>query len=338
MMGSAFDVESYIESQLSKVGKTSTGQLIAECPWCQRHGGFYINADTGHYICHKCGERGRYLVGLVAHLEGMSWQEARKYILRNSVKFRRKETTQTLLEKIRKFRPGDTTIVNGERVDVPLPEEFIPVYSKKKWRYPVYLKERGFKRKTARKFGMGYCLSGRYYGRVVIPIRCPYGNSFTARDTTGESELKYLNPKQANHSHLLLGWDVIKPNQDLALVEGPLDAVKLYQNGIQALALSGKVLHPRQLEMLIKCPTHIGITVMLDPDAQADAYSVAAQLVCHFKNVYVATLPDGVDPGDTTPELAREVYENSKRFDGDRTPGLLARLKKSREKLSQNYG
>lgn len=330
-----FDVEKYVFANLERVKKGSTGQLSAVCPFCEKYGSFYIDEKTGDFICFKCDERGRHLVGIVACVEKLSWLEAKKFILKRLFETRRKETLPTLAQKIRDLREvGDT---EEEEKIIELPKEFIPVYKKGKWKYPLYLKERGIKKKTAKTWGFGFCNRGRYRNRVIIPIKCPAGESFTSRDVTGLLKPKYLNPVCNFQSHLLLGWEFVDVKSDLVLVEGPLDAVMLWQYGIQALALGGKVLHQQQIKMLLSCPNDTSITIMLDPEEKTAPFLVAKQLIFKFERVYVATLPDGVDPGSSTKEQALEACDDSILYRGDRNKIVGLKLDEFKKKLKRRY-
>lgn len=330
-----FDIESWVKENIHGAKLNSTGQLVGECPWCGKPGRFYVDAEKGHYICFKCEEAGRHLVGLLAHVEGISRGEAMRYIMRNAVEFRRKETPQSLLERIQAM--SGTIPKELEDVDVPLPKEYIPVYKDGKWKYPTYLKKRGITKETARKWSIGWCRSGRYAGRIVIPIECPNGRSFTARDTTGQQMPRYLNPKGANHGKLLLGWQHHNIQGDVAIVEGPLDAIKMWQHGIPSLAVMGKVLHPEQLSLLMMKPSGASITIILDPEEHEAPYDMAEQLACRFENIFIGTLPDGVDPGDTKQEQARVAYDGAKRYTGEKIGKLTSLVSASRKKLEKIY-
>jgi len=331
-----FDIEEYAKSNLERVRLTGTGQITAECPWCFKWGGFYIDIETGKYICHKCEERGRSVTGIIAQVEGVSWHEAAAYILKREVEWRRKETPESLLERIQTIS-GRGEPAEAKEIDVPVPEEFVPVYKGGKWKYPVYLKERGIKKSTARQWGLGFCNRGRYYGRIIIPIECPNGCSFTSRDTTGVQHPKYLNPKGVDHGPLLLGWNHVELASDVALVEGPMDAIKMWQHGIPALAVMGKYLHAAQLRLLFRKPPDTAIVVMLDPEEVTAPYDMATQLVCRFDNVQIAKLSDGVDPGSATKTQAEKAYNDALAYDGSRAGPLAATLSASRKKMSKIY-
>lgn len=339
-----FDIREYAESKLDKakdVASSKGGQeMAATCPWCDRWGGFYINVDSGAYVCFKCDARGKSVVGLVATLEDLTPSEARSFIFKNSVTLRRKETVFTLADRVRGIRPHAVEEGDDEpdRVAVDLPSNFRPVYKGGKWSLPAYLKERRIKSATARAWGLGFCRGGRYGGRLIIPIVCPNGESFTARDMTGEQQPKYLNPPDADHRRLLIGWNVARLTGDFAIVEGPLDAVKLFQHDVSALALGGKTVHDEQLSMLMSLPADSAVTVMLDPEEAVAPFDVAERLSAHFANIYIAKLPEGVDPGGSSRTVAHRALDDATRWTGDRNARLRGRIAGAAHWMRGRYG
>ncbi len=304
-----FDVQTYIESRLERAKPSAGDEWTALCPECRRWSKFYVNIISGHFICFSCEFRGKSVIGLVANLEGLSHSDARAYVFRNSVELRRKADLFTLSDRVRAIRPHAIveTADETEPVAVELPKVFKAVYDSGKWRLPPYLKKRRIKSATARAWGLGFCRVGHYAGRLIIPIVCPQGYSFTARDMTDEQEPKYLNPPDADHRRLLIGWNLARLTGDFAIVEGPLDALKLYQYDVSALALGGKTVHDEQLSMLLDLPSESAITVMLDGEEKTAPYEVAGKLSAHFTNIYIARLPGKIDPGKATRSQAHEA-------------------------------
>lgn len=314
-----FNFEQYIQENLENVNKTSSGQITCKCPSCGRDNKFYINPKNGNYVCFRssCDFKGLNLVGVVSIVECISWYEARKKIFNEEEEIKRENIDElisfmTQQEKTQKLNK------------VSLPKEFVPVYNKGKFRYPKYLAERNIKKETAKIFNLGYCNYGFYANRIIIPIECPGGYSFTTRDITGNTKKKYLNPKESKHNQLLFGWDVINTNGDFTIVEGPFDAIKMWQHGLPSLALFGKVLHKEQMKMLRKLSDNNAITVMLDPEELNAPYKVAKQLLEHFKNVFIAALPKGIDPGLSKKRQAKKAYNNAFRYVGQRNLELSA--------------
>jgi len=339
-----FDLVEWVDANIDRARPSAGDERTGECPFCGKYGGFYINCSedgNGPWVCFKCGEASKSVIRLIAHVEGITPQEARAFLLKSKVEFRRKETAISLLDRIKAIRGNediDSIDLFDEKVEGGLPSEFVPVWDGKKWRVPVYMSKRGYRRSILRDWGVGFCNSGRYARRVIVPLECPNGRSFTARDVTGEQKPKYLNPEGIDHRRLLFGWNSVSNHSGFELVEGPLDAMKLDQHGLPSMAMGGKVLHSEQLNMLFKRPSSVRVTVMLDPEALKEAYNVASQLIVHFDRVYVAyTLPDGVDPGDTTRAQARETHNKAFRYSGERAERVQVVVKNARHKLQKIF-
>lgn len=354
-----FDIEQYVEDNLSRVKPVQAGsgnELTATCPSCDRYGGFYVNADTGHYLCNKCDFRARTIVGLVAHVEDISWSEARGYIFSKSVKLRRKADLFTLLDRIRALRPDaiDDEDDEDDLVNVEPPRHHILIHDKKRdpnWKIPPYLKERKIKAKTAKAWGLGFVRkrderkgAQNLQDRLIIPIVCPSGMSWTARamseDVWGP---KYLNPSGADHRRLLIGWHAVRLTGDLVLCEGPLDAIRLFQHDVPALALGGKELHDEQLAQLMELPKSSAITIMLDPTETISPFDIAARLNVHFEYIYIATLPltlksgEPCDPGNASRRMIHTALDEAKRWKGSRMARLSRIVSRSRTKGQKRF-
>ena len=323
-----FDIENYIETNLERARPVQSGngtEMTAVCPSCKKYGGFYVNTSTGAYLCNKCDFKAKTVIGLVACVEDITWSEARSFIFTRSVKLRRKHDFFSLGDKIRSLRLDAIREDESIIVDEEFPEHFVPIFDKDRnpnWKIPKYLKSRQITSRTARDWGLGYCTKGKYANRLIIPVVCPNGSSWTARAMSNDVVPKYLNPSGADHSRLLIGWDVAMVTGDVVLCEGPLDALKLYQNNISALGLGGKKLHDAQLSLLMTLSSGSAITVMLDPEEIFAPYEVADRLLVHFDYVYVARLPkvlrngEMIDPGSAPKKLLYDAVENAKRWTG----------------------
>lgn len=330
----SFDVRDYIETNLSKVADSAGDEMTAECPDCGKFGSFYCNADSGAFVCFSCDFKGKTITPLVAQVDGISYKEARAKIFRAAVTLRRTCDIWTLADRVRALRPEAVKEdeIQAGAVDVALPRVFRPCWEPagRRWQAPEYLGERGIKRRTARAWGLGVCRVGFFAGRLIIPIRSPGGVSFTARDMWGDQEPKYLNPKGADHRQLLIGWHCTPLTGDIALVEGPFDALRCWQNDVPALGLGGKVLHDHQLAQLRTLSREINITIMLDPEEESAPYSVAERLSTHFNNIYIAKLPKGTDPGEANYGQATRAVERAKKWRHSRTAPLAAKLREMR--------
>ena len=334
----AVDVRELVFEHLDGVRESSGDELTAVCPWCGRppeH--FYINGITGRYICFGCNEKGGSVAGVIAEVMGIPILSVQRMLIKRSVKFgtpRRKEEPRGLLNRVRALRGHESD--DDEEVDFELPSEFVQVFDGHKWRMPTYLLERGFTRRAARRFGVGFCSSGRYVGRIVLPIVCPAGRSFTARDTTGYQKRKYINPPDAKHGRLLYGWyeaDDSRLNQAVrVIVEGPLDVMRLWQYGLRAYGIFGNRISPGQLALLRSWPRSTIVVVMLDPGEEEGAAQVAQQSAILFPEVRIGRLPGGVDPGASTRVQALAAVVRSEKFEG----GASASVRVLRWRVTSN--
>ena len=118
--------------------------------------------------------------------------------------------------------------VEKTKAKVELPEEFTSLCAEK---IPAtgtyafkYLQRRGVTEEDILKWKIGYCFSGEYRNRIIIPSfdedgDCSY---FIARSYSGDS-YKYKNPRASKDivfNELFIDW-----NSDLVLVEGVFDAL-----------------------------------------------------------------------------------------------------------------
>jgi DNA primase len=320
------DVRDWALANLTRPKSSGKVELVAQCPWCRKEGKFYLNTATGAYICFSCESKGKTIAGLLAEVEGISVSQARARLLRTEIDFPRRRDSLSLRERLAELRGLDLDDEPDELVDIPLPEEFVPVWNGRRWSFPTYLKERGLTRRTAHRFGLGYCTRGRYADRVVCPIVCPGGRSFTARAITGDARVKYLNPRGAGGGRLVYGWEQAAIGADVAIVEGPFDVLNCAQKGLNAIGLLGKALHPNQLSIFGAWPKGAAATVLLDPEAEAEAWGIASRLHGVFDAVFVGRLPAGRDPGDASRTELEEAVEGAEMFTGSRVRGLRARL------------
>ena len=109
-----------------------------------------------------------------------------------------------------------------------LPDEFTSLCSDKvpatgQYAYN-YLRKRGLTDADIVRWKIGYCFSGEYRNRVIIPSFDDDGdvNFFIARSYSGDS-YKYKNPRASKNivfNELFIDW-----NEDLTIVEGVFDAV-----------------------------------------------------------------------------------------------------------------
>ncbi len=290
------DLESLLSAYGGSRSAGSNGlQYLLNCPWCGFRDlyvavepvtrGYKVReAKPGDFICFKgkCGERGGF-VKLFAKLENLSYTEARIQLAMESVggKMGRRRILPPAIPPAPARAPkAPGRVVDGPRQEGEgfVPSEFIPCWDGQRWRVPKYLTGRGLNRETIESFGLGFCNSGRYEGRIVMPIECPAGSSFTTRAIDPEAKLRYLAGPRAGM--LLYGWKNTHGAEEIVIVEGPFDAMACHQVGVKTVAIMGKKLRESQVLML-RATNAQRFILMLDGDALDDALQQGDQLGRH---------------------------------------------------------
>lgn len=170
--------------------------------------------------------------------------------------------------------------------------------------YRAYLEGRGMLG-AAQNVGAGACLSGRYAGRVVIPMLDDQGDwiGFTARAVFPGMTPKYLMPPGMDRKHLLWGKAHLRPNdtEPVVLVEGVFDALPLYPVGVASF---GKAVTDEQIDVLLSL--NRPIVICLDGDAWEESRALAARFWLRGReDTRWCKLPPGEDPGT----LGHRVWE-----------------------------
>lgn len=292
-----FDIEEYVGEhvRISKAYDGDNGrELLCECPFCggsSRHREpLGVNADTGQWVCYRC-RMGGGIVDLVASVEGISRPKAYAFVLHRT----RVKLPRAVSDVIRAPEPEPEP-----PKPLTLPDEFLPIYDRQTGQVnmPVYLRQRGVKLRTALAYGLGYCLAGRYAGRLVLPVRM-FGklHSYQAR-AMGPFGPPYIFPRGSGAGSIF-GLDQAVGSRDVIVVEGPMDVLTLAQRGYNAVSTVGKNLSRAQA-LAIKHGGFRRATIVYDGDALNWAAYAAARLSELLDEVQVADLPPEHDP-DSAP-------------------------------------
>lgn len=306
-----FDIEAYLDDYLgifrTALGANGDEHICEECPFCGKFAKLYVNAETGLWLCYRCGESGSFPM-LMMEVEGISWREARKKLtaaagdhLSRSIKDMRELREKKRARRAKRAKKAQS-VAN-------LPDEYLPVWDEDKqiWRRIGYLDIRGIKLRTAKLFRLGICLSGDYAGRVIFPV-VEHGEikSFQAR-ATGSWEPKYMNPDEVEKGNFIYGHDIVAGQDPAIVVEGPTDVIGCYQKGVPACALLGKTTTAAQIAKLRDLGAQ-RIILMLDGNAGDDALKTYL-FISEIMPVDIARLPGDLDPD----EAPKDVLEKALR-------------------------
>lgn len=314
------DIERYLAGVGLGFRPSGSKELVGRCWVCGKPDHCYVNKTTGKWHCFagSCEASGD-TISMLMHVEKVDFLTARR-ILASETMPRVMPFVGDMRDRL-KERAADKV----ELVETELPAEFEPCYAKDKWRIPRYLKQRKIRKQTIAKFGIGFCRSGDYANRIVLPIRSPFGYSFTTRLTL-PGEPRYLAGEGAGR--LLFGWDVLErcyPDTGIiVLVEGPFDALVTFDAGLPVLALCGKALREPQRDQL-RTLRETTFVLLLDPEAASDAVEEAAKLL----NVKIGLLPGNKDPAKSSYETIRRTVARASSVGDARITGLRDRIKNS---------
>lgn len=297
-----FPVEDYVAARLTLKARSEGGkggELICHCPFCDGKRKFYVNAETGRWICYKCEERGR-LNALIEKVDGLSKAEAARFVFAEIARQPARTISQLL------YRPAPP-----DEHPVEWPSEFVPVYSEGEWSFPLYLEERRVSRGLAREYGLGFCESGRYDGRVILPCHVNGELTFFQGRAIDDREPKYLSPVHGKGVSLY-GFDeaVSFGLQTVALVEGPFDVLGCARAGIPAVGLMGKSVSAEQISLLGDCWS--SVVLLLDPGAE-DSVKRVSRALADTLPVKIGKLV-GADPGKALITDLRKAFATAEPF------------------------
>ena len=270
-----------IENILGKSHKRARDNYAFHCPFCNhRKPKLEINMATNEegknfWECWVCQTRGQSIRSLLRQLK----------------------TPRDQAQDILKYLPKGAQIEYKQLSILELPKEFQPLHSASSSSIVAdivknYLYERGLTDNDFIKYGIGYCTTGEYGGRVVIPSYSESNqlNFFVARSYDG-SYFKYKNPETSKD--VIFFENLINWNAPIILCEGVFDAIAIRRNAIPIL---GKSVSPSLYKKIITSNVN-DIYIALDTDARKRAMEIAEQFLNQGKRVFFINLPDK-DPSD----------------------------------------
>jgi DNA primase len=182
-----------------------------------------------------------------------------------------------------------------QSVTLQLPQDYKPLWIQKKspdYRNAIhYLKQRGITVFDILKYRIGYCESGEYAGKIIIPSYDAAGqlNYFVSRAFYKSDTQRHKNPKVSKD---IIGFELfINWAEPIILCEGSFDAIAVKRN---AIPLFGKIIQPALQRKIIEERVR-NIYLCLDPDALKNSIQIAERFMAEGLNVYFVQLPNDTD-------------------------------------------
>jgi DNA primase len=287
-----------IENILGKSHKRARDNYAFQCPFCNhRKPKLEINMHTNEegknfWECWVCQTKGRTIRSLLYQLKIAKDQAA----------------------EILQYLPKGSQVEYKQLSILELPKEYQPLYTASKTSVPAnivrnYLYERGLTDTDFIKYSIGYCTTGEYGGRVIIPSFSESGslNFFVARTYDG-NYFKYKNP-EASKDIIFFG-SFINWNAPIILCEGVFDAIAIRRNAIPIL---GKSISTSLYKKILTSNVS-DIYVALDTDARDRALEIGEKFLNQGKRVFLVDLPDK-DPSDMGFTTFTNYIQNAKELD-----------------------
>jgi DNA primase len=287
-----------IETVLGKGKSTARNNAAFHCPFCHHSKPkLEIQIQTNDkkenpWHCWVCGAKGKTILNLFKQAKAPSHrvQELNKLII-----------------------PGKKQIESQDLIS--LPKEFIPLYNFhsldsittiESKHASLFLKRRGLNEDDILKYNIGFCPSGSFDHRIIIPSYDDKGklNYFISRTYLPDDPQKYKNPPINKN---IIGFEYyVNWNAPIILVEGIFDALTIKRNVIPLL---GKDISEQLMKKIVGSQVQ-KIYIALDNDALKEAIKHCEKLLSYGKEVYLVEL-GGKDANEIGFEKFLENIENT---------------------------
>lgn len=285
-------VLSILQNTLGVYHTHKNNEYAFNCPFCHHHKKkLQINIKSQKFHCWVCNAGGNRITSLLKKLN----------VDIHSI--------NTIHDIYGDDVYDDTTESN---IVLQLPPEFVQLHRKPKSINPhynramFYLTTRGIRMDDIIKYNIGYCETGLYAGRIIIPSYDENGelNYFIARSYYGNEKYKYKNPPV--NRDVIVFEDMINWKEPITLVEGGFDAFSVRRNVIPLL---GKFLLPKLKDKLREKGVK-NINILLDPDAVKESSKLSEYFISngiHVKNI----IPKDSDAGDLGFNTVNELISST---------------------------
>ena len=275
---------------------TKKDERLFRCPFCKNPNiskrKLSINIEARKWKCWVCGKKGIYLTSLFKKLEVSPAQM--------------KELREILADELPYYQKPATS----EEPPLFLPLEFQPLWKPsldiERKHALNYLLRRGVTVGDILRYNIGFCVSGKYANRIIIPSYDENNklNYFVGRDFFDASTLKYMNPNISKD--VIVFENHINWHYDIILCEGVMDAIAIKWN---AIPLLGKFV-PNSLRQKIAEKQVKRIYIALDKDAAREAIYLCQTFLKEGQEVFMVNLEDK-DPSEVGFEGMQKAIQNA---------------------------
>ncbi len=276
--------------------RVTGSEFLFLCPRCKHHKlKLSINISKDCFKCWVCSYSG---IGIRRIVQRHGGYEDRKAWAEFDSRFDISEF-EKLLEEVEEEKEQT----------LKLPTEFkslaTPVKSHASIRVRNYLHRRGLTDIDIVNWKIGYCGTGQYEERIIIPSfnKDGYVNFFVARSYEDHWK-KYMNPK-VPRNNIVFNELFLDFATDLVIVEGAFDAIKA---GLNSVPLLGSTLSNKSklLKEIVRNDTPVYLA--LDSDAERKSIDIIKELLKYGLEVHKIDTRGYSDVG----EMSKETFQKKK--------------------------
>lgn len=276
--------------------------------------------DIGIWRCFSNGCEDRYgndIFGLIRGVKECSFKEALEFVQ----DFVGGQLSPERIKELKDIRDNRIFVYSAKKKQ---PQKIYPDDCLNRISYHEYLESRGFTREIIEKYhiGIGKDNYGYMKDRIIFPIRNFDGSIVAFSGRTLHDNWKELGIPKWKHSkdfeihadkmlyNIDKAKDKIFETGEVILVEGPLDALRIVEGGIEnVVAVLGKTLYNGQLSELMKAgATKLFIAFDNDNPGKTGAEK-AVKLASSFFDAVKIELTGKKDYGEMTPREVREFFD-----------------------------
>lgn len=266
-------------------------EILVFCKNCNHHKRkLNINTTTGFYQCWVCGFSGKSFTSLLKKLKAPS--EFYQILCKNKTR---------------------VNYVVEEKKSLTLPTEFKPLYKSSSdviYKHALnYCLKRNLSIHEIVRYNIGYCTSGTFANRIIIPSYDANGNlNFYCGRDFYNSKLKY---RLCDGSKDIIGFEMFTDfTKPITIVEGPFDALSVKYN---VIPLFGKTMSKKlKIKLLEARPPYVN--VLLDNDALESSLKICDFLISNDIETHLVLL-DGKDPNEMGHIKTWQTIESSGKID-----------------------
>jgi len=249
-------------------------EVLFFCPNCKHYKRkLNINTNTGFYHCWVCNFSGKSFGTLLKKIGAP--KEYFDLLCKHKIKI---------------------DLNKKSEIKLMLPDGFKPLYKPSdniEYKHALsYCFKRGLSIYEIVRYNIGYCTSGEFRNRIIVPSYDAYGNLnfYCGRDFC-DGRMKY---RLCESTKDIVGFELFTDfSKPITLVEGVFDAFAVKYN---VVPLFGKTLSNKlKMKLLTNKPPRVN--VLLDNDALNSSFRICEFLIQNNINTYLVRL-DEKDPNE----------------------------------------